>query len=247
MVQARRMPVALVTGSGVRLGRAIALELAGAGYDLLLHANRSVEAVRSLRDEIAAVGRNVSVLQADLSTSEGQDALAREAARQAGALDVLVNNAGLFEKIPFEEVGRETWRRMLSVNLEAPYFLVQALLPSLRRAPSPCVVNLTDIGGERPTPGYSHYSITKAGLLMLTRTLAAELAPQVRVNAVSPGTVVFPEDFDDVTRAEYLARIPMRREGSAEDVARAVVFLVRDAPYVTGQAINVDGGRSSVL
>lgn len=241
------MPIALVTGSGIRLGRATALELARAGYDLALHANSSRGPVESLAREIEALGRVVTVHFADLSTDAGQDALADEVSRAHPVLDVLVNNAGLFEPVPFEQLDRTRWRRMQAVNVEAPAFLARALLPALRRAPSACVVNVTDIGGERPYPGYTHYSVSKAGLLMLTRALAIELAPAIRVNAVSPGTAVFPEDFDDAMRAALLERIPMKREGTAEDIAKAVLFLVRDAPYVTGQTLNVDGGRSSVL
>jgi pteridine reductase len=165
---------------------------------------------------------------------------------RASELDVLVHNAGLFEKLAFEAIDADRYRRMQAVNVEAPFFLTQALLPALRAA-SGVVIHLTDIGGERPIPGYAHYSVSKAALIMLTRALAAELAPSVRVNAVSPGTVIFPEDFDEATRAAFLARIPLGREGDGADVAKAVLFLVRDAPYVTGQVLAVDGGRSSVL
>lgn len=241
------MPIALVTGSGVRLGRATALALARAGYDLVLHANRSREAADAVAAEARALGRIADVHVADLSMEAGQHTLAEEVLAANDTLDVVVHNAGIFEQVPFARVDREAWRRMLAVNLEAPYFLTQALLPALESAEAPCVVHVTDITSERPIAGYSHYSASKAGLAMLTRALAAELAPKVRVNAVAPGTVLFPEDFDEETRARFLRRIPLHREGSADDVAAAVLFLVRDAPYVTGQTINVDGGRSSVL
>lgn len=241
------MSVALVTGAGIRLGRAIALELAQSGFDLALHAHSSRTALESLAEAIQALGRRATLHFADLSTDSGQDALAEEVQRAHPTLDVLVNNAGLFEAVPFEDIDRDTWRRMQAVNLEAPAFLTRALLPALRRSSAPSVINITDIGGERPYSGYTHYSVSKAGLLMLTRALAVELAPDIRVNAVSPGTAVFPEDFDEETREALLRRIPMKREGTAEDIARAVVFLVKDAPYVTGHTLNVDGGRSSVL
>jgi pteridine reductase len=136
---------------------------------------------------------------------------------------------------------------MNAVNVDAPFFVTQGLLPALQAAANPCVVHVTDIAAERPIGGYAHYSVSKGGLVALTRALAAELAPHVRVNAVAPGTVVFPEDFDEATRARFLAKIPMKREGSAADVAKAVRFLVCDAPYVTGQILAVDGGRSAVL
>lgn len=241
------MRVALVTGSAVRLGRAIALGLAQAGYDLALHAHRSRDSLESLAAEARALGREVSVHFADLASEAGQEQLAGELRARAPALDAVVHNAGIFESVPVAAIDRARWRRLLALNLEAPFFLTRALLPALEAAPAPAVVHLTDIGGERPMPGYTHYSVSKAGLLMLTRALAVELAPRVRVNAVSPGTVIFPEDFDEATRAAMLRRIPLGREGDPEDVARAVLFLLRDAPYVTGQVINVDGGRSSVL
>jgi pteridine reductase len=129
----------------------------------------------------------------------------------------------------------------------APFFLTQALLPSLRAGKDPLVVHITDVGGERPVSHYAHYSVSKAGLIMLTRALAVELAPHVRVNAVSPGAVAFPEDFDAAAREAVLKRIPMGREGSVEDIARTIVFLAREAPYLTGQVITVDGGRSAQL
>lgn len=240
------VPTALVTGAGIRLGRAIAEALAQAGYDLHLHANRSREAVDEVARACRALGRQATVHTADLSDPAARAAVAGEVSAGAPALDVLVHNAGLFEKLAFEDIGLEAYRRMQAVNVEAPFFLSQALLPNLRRA-SGSIVHLTDIGGERPIAGYAHYSLSKAALIMLTRALAAELAPTVRVNAVSPGTVIFPEDFDEDTRKAFLARIPLGREGQGEDVAKAVLFLVRDAPYVTGQVLSVDGGRSSVL
>ena len=135
---------------------------------------------------------------------------------------------------------------MQAINLEAPFFLTQALLPSLKKSDRACVVNITDIGGERPVTEYAHYSVSKAGLLMLTRALAVELAPAVRVNAVSPGTVAFPENFTEDERRHHLRRVPMAREGKVEDAAQAVAFLAK-APYVTGQVLAIDGGRSARL
>lgn len=239
------MPRALITGAGIRVGRAIALALGRAGFDLDLHANRSRDAAASVARELEALGRAARVHQVDLSREGGPAELA--AAVGPAPLDALVHNAGLFERVPFAEVTRAQWRTMQAVNLEAPFFLTQALLPALAAAPSPAVVAIGDIGGERPEHAYAHYAVSKAGLLMLVKALAVELAPHVRVNAVSPGTVVFPEDFDEATRARYLARIPLAREGTAEDVARAVLYLVRDAPYVTGEVLKVDGGRSAIL
>lgn len=238
------MTLAVITGAGVRVGRAIAWALAEAGYDLVVHAHGSRDAALDLCVRARALGRTADVVTADLSTQAGVDALAAAVRARAAALDVLVNSAGAYEAVRFAELGREAYDSMLAVNLSAPFFLTQALLPLLTQAPDPCVVNVTDASVARPYPRYSHYLVSKAGLTMLTRVLALELAPVVRVNAVAPGTVAFPEGFDASKRERILARVPLRREGSPEDVGRAVVFLVRDAPYITGHVLDVDGGAS---
>jgi pteridine reductase len=229
------------------VGGAVARALGRAGYDLALHANRSREPVEALAEELRALGRRVTVYTADLSQPGAVDDLGARVRADHAALDVVVHNAGHYERVAFDSITREQYRTMLGVNLEAPFFLTQALLPSLRQGKEPLVVHITDIGGERPESGYAHYSVSKAALIMLTRALAVELAPHVRVNAVSPGTVAFPENFDAAEREATLARIPFGREGSVEDVARAVLFLAREAPYVTGQVLAVDGGRSAQL
>lgn len=240
------MVTAFVTGAGIRVGKAIAIALARAGYDVILHANESRAALEEVAEAIRAMGREAFLVAADLSDPLEVERLAAGVATMHPRIDLLVHNAGVYEKVPFEKVSRDAYRRMQAINLEAPYFLTQGLLPSLRASPAPAVINITDIGGERPVAGYSHYSLSKAGLLMLTRALAVELAPQIRVNAVSPGTVVFPEELDARAREALVHKIPLGREGSAEDVADAVVFLAQ-APYVTGQIVDVDGGRGVVL
>jgi pteridine reductase len=241
------MGTAFITGAGIRIGGAVARALGRAGYDLALHAHRSLGPLKSLADELRALGRRVTLHTADLSNPEAVDALGAEVREAWPALDVVVHNAGLFERVDFASITRAQYRVMQAVNLDAPFFLTQALLPSLRAGKDPLVVHITDIGGERPLSHYAHYSVSKAGLVMLTRALAVELAPHVRVNAVSPGTVAFPEDYDAEARAAVLRRIPMGREGSVEDIARTVLFLAREAPYLTGQVIAVDGGRSAQL
>lgn len=241
------MATAFITGAGIRIGSAVARALARAGYDLALHANRSVKALEALAEELQGLGRKVSLYPADLSDPRGVEELGARVRADHPTLDVLVHNAGLYERVAFESITREQYRTMLAVNLDAPFFLTQALLPSLRAAAQPLVVHLTDIGGERAESHFAHYSVSKAALIMLTRALAVELAPRVRVNAVSPGTVAFPEHFDEAAREAILQRIPMGREGSVEDIARVVVFLAREAPYITGQVVTVDGGRSAQL
>ena len=238
---------AFVTGAGVRVGKAIAFALARAGYDVILHANRSRRSVEELAAEIRAIGREAYVVSADLCDPDEVDRLAAGVKAMHPSIDLLVHNAAIFVPRPFEEIGRDEYREMLAINLDAPFFLTQGLLPSLHAATSPSVIHVTDIGGERPLPGYAHYSVSKAGLVMLTKALAVELAPRIRVNAVAPGTVVFPDDYGPREREAILRRIPLGCEGTAEDVAKAVVFLAKDAPYVTGQVIAVDGGRSTGL
>ncbi|MDC0712797.1 SDR family oxidoreductase [Stigmatella sp. ncwal1] len=241
------MATAFVTGAGIRVGRAVARALSQAGYELALHAHRSLQELEVLAEELRGLGGRVTLYPADLSNPQEVDALGARVRAAHPVLDVVVHNAGLYERVPFEAITREQYRTMLGVNLDAPFFLTQALLPALRAAPSPLVVNITDIGGERAVSHFAHYSVSKAALIMFTRALATELAPQVRVNAISPGTVAFPESFTAAEREAVLQRIPMQREGGVEDIARTVVFLAREAPYITGQVFAVDGGRSAVL
>lgn len=241
------MPIAFVTGAGVRIGRATACALAAAGYDLALHANASLAPLQALRTELEALGRTIHLFQADLSQEQSLDNLALQLKSQYTHLDVVVHNAAIFERVPFQNISREQYRKMLAINLDAPFFLTQALLPLLHAAPAPSVIHITDVGGERAMSQYSHYGVSKAGLIMLTRQLAVELAPHIRVNAISPGAIAFPADFSPEQQLAHLRRVPMGREGSVEDIARTVVFLVKDAPYITGQILAVDGGRSSWL
>lgn len=240
------MRTALVTGAGIRVGRSIALALARSGFDLVLHANRSRSGLEEVAAEIRSLGRRATCHLADLSDPLAVDTFAAEVRESTPRLDLLVHNAALFEWVPFARISREAYRQMQAVNLEAPFFLTQGLLPSLEASPSPQIIHVTDIAADRPYPEHAHYSVSKAGLAMLTRALAVELGPKIRVNAVAPGTVAFPPDYDDVARKEILSRIPLGREGSPEDVAGAVLYLV-GAPYVSGQVIALDGGRSCVL
>lgn len=241
------MKKAFVTGAGIRVGRAIALALARSGWDLILHANASLGPLEEVAEEARALGRRVDRRICDLSDPEAVDRLAASIRADHPVLNLVVHNAAIFEAVPFERIDRDRWRRMQAINLEAPFFLTRGLLPSLLAAPAPAIVHVTDVGAERPHPGHAHYAVSKAGLAMLTKALAVELAPRVRVNAVAPGTVAFPPDYDEAARAAIRASIPLGREGDPEDVARAVLFLAEQAPYVTGQTICVDGGRSVVL
>jgi len=236
------MPIALVTGGGVRVGRAIALALGRAGFDVIVHARRSAAEAEAVAGELRALGRTARVELADLEATDGAEALAA----RVGECDVLVNSAAAYAHVDFANVTRAQLTTMLAVNVTAPFFLAQALLPALARSGEGCIVNITDMAvthAYTTSHFFSHYLASKAALDQLTRAWALELAPRVRVNAVAPGPVAMGAETTDAQKADMLARIPLRREGRAEDVAQAVVFLAQ-APYVTGQTIRVDGGLS---
>ncbi|MED5464748.1 MAG: SDR family oxidoreductase [Myxococcota bacterium] len=238
------MPVALITGAGVRVGRAIALSLAEAGYRVVCHANRSVREAEDLVETIVAAGGEAQAVVADLSQREAVQELARRVCAEYPVLDLLVNNAGLYERGAFEEISAASYGTMQAVNVEAPFFLTQGLLPSLRASGEACVINITDSAVARPYGEYAHYFVSKAGLEALTRVLAIELAPGIRVNGVAPGTVAFPPDFNEGARESIRRAIPMQTTGTEQDIAEAVLYLARRGTFTTGQILRVDGGRS---
>jgi pteridine reductase len=240
------MALALVTGGGIRVGRAIVLALARAGFDVVIHAHRSLEPAKQVQAEVEALGRKAWVEQADLSTPEGPVWLAERVRTQHGRLDLLVNSAAAYEHVDFADVTRLQFDRMFAVNVSAPFFLVQGLLPALRGAGSAAIVNVTDMAVSHaytPSHFFAHYLASKAALEQLTRAWALELGPGIRVNAVAPGPVAMASDTTETQQRDILRRVPMKREGRPDDVAEAVVFLAR-APYVTGQTLRVDGGLS---
>ncbi|MBC7793870.1 MAG: SDR family oxidoreductase [Clostridia bacterium] len=236
--------LAIVTGAGVRFGKAIALQLAAAGYELALHANAHAESAEGVAREIIKGGGRARVFVANLECDVAR--LGAELVAAYPAVDLLVNNAAIFEKTSFERITEAAYQRMQRINIEAPFFLTQALTQALRRARGG-VVNVIDVGADRVVPGYAHYTVAKAGLQGLTKALAVELAPEIRVNGVAPGIAAFPEAWDSETRERVLERIPLARSGTPDDVARAVLFLARDASYVSGQIIAVDGAWSTHL
>ena len=237
--------VALVTGASRRIGAAIVRSLHAAGYRVLLHYHRSEDEARKLAEELNAERPgSVLALCADLDDTAALDELVRRATDAWGHLDALINNASTFYPTPLSTVTESQWDALLGSNLKAPFFLCQAAAPHLARRQG-AIVNLVDIYAERPLKGYPAYSIAKAGLAALTRSLAVELAPDVRVNGVAPGAILWPEQADGgQTQADILARIPLARSGTPADIAGAVRFLMEEAPYITGQIIAVDGGRS---
>lgn len=237
--------VALVTGAAHRIGAWIARSLHAQGMDMVLHYRGSEAAARTLAAELA-LSRPGSVLlhRADLDRCHEFPGLIERVRAFRGRLDVLVNNASGFYPTPFEDAGEEQWEDLMGANLKGPFFLTKAAAPLLRAA-SGCVVNLVDIYAERPLEGYPIYSIAKAGNAMMVKALARELGPQVRVNGIAPGAILWPEeDPSDDFKAELLTRTALKRTGTPMDIARALIFLVRDADYITGQIITVDGGRT---
>lgn len=238
-------PIVLVTGGARRVGAVIARTLHAAGYDLALHCRHSVAEAEALAAELEQLRADSTlVLQADLADPEAPAALIDTLLAQTGRLDALVNNASAFFPTPVGSATLTQWDDLFASNARAPFFLAQAATPALRAARG-AIVNLVDIYAERPLADHPLYCMAKAALAAMTRSLALDLAPEVRVNGVAPGAVLWPNNGMAYTDQQaLLARTPLERAGSPEDVAGAVRWLLRDAPFVTGQIIAVDGGRT---
>ena len=237
--------VVLITGGAKRVGAAICRQLHAAGARLMLHYRSSAGEARLLQAELNHVrADSVALIQADLLDLTKLPSLIEQCINQFGRLDALVNNASSFFQTPVGDITPSDWDDLIGTNVRAPLFLSQAAATALRKTQG-AIVNITDIHAERPLKNYVVYSVAKSALVGLTRSLARELAPEVRVNAVAPGPVIWPEEneFDELARQRIISHTPLRREGLPEDVAKAVHFLLADAPYVTGETINVDGGR----
>ncbi len=245
-------PRAVVTGASIRVGRGIALELARSGFDLVLTTRSS-----SLDDTATAcraLGADVSCVTADLARVEGCEAVVAHVRERLDGLELLVNNASAFTPVPFGDITLSQWETMVGVNLRAPFLLSQGLLDRLQsgdpaRIGAPdgqhgVVVHLCDIGASNPVSGYAHYSVSKAGLVMLVKAMAVELAPAVRTVGVSPGQVAWPDDYSDAKRDRLMQRIPLKRVGDPEDIARLVRFLTLEGHYLNGVVVPVDGGLS---
>lgn len=242
-------PVVLITGAARRVGAEIARQLHGAGANLVLHYRSSHAEAIALAGALDAVRPgSVVALQADLLDPAMPERLVGTALTAFGRLDCVVNNASTFFPTPIGGIDEGAWNDLLGSNLKAPLFIAQAAAPHLR-ARRGCIVNIVDIHAERPLKDYATYCAAKAGLAGLTRALAVDLAPEVRVNGVAPGAIEWPEDgqFAPEERDAIVTHSLLKRTGSPADVARTVRFLLFDAPYVTGQIIAVDGGRSAHL
>ena len=241
---------ALVTGGAKRVGAAICRRLHAQGANLMLHHRASVAEARALQHELNAHRTgSVALIQADLLKSASLPDLVKTTVSQFGSLDILINNASSFFATAIGDINEQAWEDLIGTNLKAPLFLSQAAAGELRKRHG-CIVNIVDIHAEFPMKNYVVYSVAKGGLLALTRSLARELGPEVRVNGVAPGTILWPEDdnwSDEISRQRVINQTALKRIGEPDDIAKAVEYLVAAAPYVTGQVIAVDGGRSITL
>jgi pteridine reductase len=242
--------VVLITGGARRVGAAICRLLHAGGANLMVHYRSSATEARALQAELNEVrADSVALVQADLLNMANLPALVHDTVQRFERLDVLINNASSFFPTAVGEITESAWDDLVGTNLKTPMFLSQAAAPHLRRTEG-CIVNIVDIHSDRPMKNYTVYNTAKGGLVALTRALARELGPEVRVNGVSPGAILWPEDegwSDALARQRIVNTTLLKRTGEPDDIARTVRFLVEEAPYITGQIIAVDGGRSVVL
>lgn len=241
-------PVVLITGAARRVGAMIARTLHGAGYDLALHCRNSRSELDALIEDLERTrGSSTLALQAELADVDALPDLVNDTLRRYGRLDGLVNNASAFFSTPFATASPQQWDELFASNARAPFFLAQAAAAHLRDRAG-AIVNLLDIYAERPLPGYSMYCMAKAAQAAMTLALAQELGPEIRVNGIAPGAVMWSEGGKSYAiRDDIIARTPLKRAGDAQDVAGAVLWLLRDARFVTGQIIRIDGGRSLTI
>jgi 3-oxoacyl-[acyl-carrier protein] reductase/pteridine reductase len=234
--------VALITGAAKRIGRSIALRLAADGADIVVNYDSSKPEADTLVAEIKSASRRAIAVQADVSHRLDVQKLFSAAENEFGRLDILVNNAGTFFPAKFEELTEEQWDHILNVNLKSQFLCAQSSAPIMKRQGRGRIINLSSLGGLLAWPAYTHYCVSKAGSIMLTRCLARALGPEILVNSVAPGTIQFAGEPPD---EEYIRRVPLHHTGTGDDIAQAVAYLAT-ADFVTGQILVVDGGRSLV-
>jgi len=234
--------VALVTGAGKRIGRSVALRLASEGADVVVNYHSSKDGAEEVAAQVQAMGRRAMAIQGDVSRRGDVSALFAAVEKEFGRLDILVNNTGIMFAAKFEELTDEQWDRMQDTNLKSQFLCSQIAAPLLRRSGHGRIINLADIGGFLAWPLYTHYCISKAGVIMLTRCLARALAPEITVNAIAPGTISFDQDAPEIAQ-DYVRRAPLKRTGTPKDIGDAVIYLAQSS-FVTGHVLVVDGGRS---
>ena len=237
-------PVVLITGAAHRIGATTAKLLHQNGMNIVLHYRGSREQAQALQKELNELRENsVILIQADLHVTNGLSALIEASIKTWGRLDVLVNNASSFYPTKIGTATEDQWDDLIGSNLKAPFFLSQAAAPHLKKN-NGCIINIVDIHAERPLKTFPIYSMAKAGLVMMTKSLACELGPEIRVNAVAPGAILWPENLDEVAKQRIVSRTFLKRQGEPNDISKTILYLIKDAGYVTGQIIAVDGGRS---
>jgi len=237
--------VVMITGAARRIGAQLVRYLHQSDMDIILHYHNSGKDALTLAEDLTAKRSNsVKLLQGDLKEYASIPVLVKQAASLFGRIDVLINNASSFFPTSLGEIDEDVWEDLIGVNLKAPLFLTQAAAPYLK-ASQGCIINIVDIHGDRPLKRYPVYSVAKAGLAMLTKSMARELAPEVRVNGIAPGAIMWPEaEHYESLHQEIISRTALKREGAPKDIADAALFLINQANYVTGQIIAVDGGRT---
>ncbi len=237
-------PVVLITGAAHRIGATTAKLLHQNGMNIVLHYRGSREAAQSVQKELNEKRENsVILIQADLHVTNGLSTLIEESVKAWGRLDALINNASSFYPTKIEKATEDHWDDLMGSNLKAPFFLSQAAAPHLKKTKG-CIINIVDIHAERPLKTFPIYSMAKAGLAMMTKSLACELGPEIRVNGVAPGAILWPENLDEVAKQRIVSRTFLKRQGNPNDISKTILYLIKDAEYVTGQIIAVDGGRS---
>ncbi len=238
-------PVVLITGAAKRLGANTARYLHERGMNIVLHYRGSSAAAHALQRQLQKErADSVLLIQAELDHIDKLASLVKTAVSHWGRLDALVNNASRFYPTPIGNATDGDWQALFNSNLKAPFFLAQAAAPHLAKQQG-CIINMVDIHAQRPLKQHSLYCMAKAGLAMMTQSLANELGPEVRVNGVAPGAILWPEGLDELSKQRIISKTALKRPGMPDDIAKTIAFLIEDAPYVTGQILAVDGGRSS--
>ena len=234
--------VAFVSGSARRIGAEIAQNLHKNGCDLILHYHRSEQEAQNLKTQLEKKRKNsVFLLCADFNKQQDFNKIANTVKNFKNRLDVLINNASVFYPTPLGKINLNDWHNIINSNLKTPLFLTQALIPLLKKT-SGSIINIADIHGDRPLKNHCVYSIAKAGVIMMTKSLALELAPNIRVNAIAPGAILWPEN--EQHDENILSKVPLEKLGSTQDICNAVLYLIQSANYTTGQVLTIDGGRT---
>ncbi len=236
--------IILITGGAIRLGRVITKELVNAGGIVYCHYNNSDKEAKFLQREIEKTSSTIHLIRGDLSDIKFTKNIVSQLVKREGRIDVLINNAAIFFKTPFGSITEEKWDQLFSVNLKAPFFLSQEAGMVMKKQGSGKIINIGDTSGLSPWPGYLPYSLTKSGIIAMTKGLAKALAPEVLVNCINPGPVLVPGDYSESDIQKAVDKTLLKKIGGPEDIARTVQFLIEGTDYITGAIINVDGGRS---